>query len=629
MNLPDLSHLHSEISRLAGIVLLMQGACAYAAPAPEPESLLLARNGKSAYRIVIAEKASPSVLHGAEELQTFLNEITGATLPIVSDREPLAEKEILLGNSAHVAQAGISMDFASLGLEGYHLKTEGKRLLIAGGSVRGALYGVYGFLEDHLGCRWFAPDVRHIPQRKKLKIPPLDDRQIPKLEYRDVFTFECFDGDWAARNRSTSQFARLEEKHGGKTGIVSLAHTFYALVPPSQHFDTHPEYFSLVNGARLRDDNYGQLCCTNKEVIEICIQETLSQMRANPTMRVFSVSQSDTFPEAPNYCECENCQKLAREEESQMGPVLALVNRVAEAVEREFPENTVETLAYRWTRKPPKNLRPRKNVLICLCTAECCFVHPFESCDYAQSRAFRDDIEAWGKTGARLWVWNYVTSFSDYLLPFPSQRYLRQNIRFFVRSGVTGIFEQDAYNTPNSELAALGGYMTAKFLWNPDYDEDKAAREFLAAYYGPAAKPIRRYMDLLNERVEEENIHLGIDAAILARPSSAHVKKDFLLRANRLWETAERKAADNPEFLKRVQTSRLSVDYAIVERTRMALSGNLPIDDALHALARTRVEQYLKNLEAAGIERLCEWRPFDLSQYIKDLTKELGVPSPE
>ena len=38
---------------------------------------------------------------------------------------------------------------------------------------------------------------------------------------------------------------------------------------------------------------------------------------------------------------------------------------------------------------------------------------------------------------------------------------------------------------------ALGGYLTAKFLWNPDYDENRAIDEFLDGYYGKAAAPIR------------------------------------------------------------------------------------------------------------------------------------------
>ena len=40
-----------------------------------PKSLLLAEGGRTDYRIVVADDASLSTRHGAEELQVFLGEI--------------------------------------------------------------------------------------------------------------------------------------------------------------------------------------------------------------------------------------------------------------------------------------------------------------------------------------------------------------------------------------------------------------------------------------------------------------------------------------------------------------------------------------------------------------------------
>jgi hypothetical protein len=599
------------------------------------ETTVLVENGRSAWRIVVAEDASLSIKHAAHELQGFVAEMTGAKLPIVTDRQPLADCEILIGDSAHLRQSGVSVDIPSLGAEGYHLKTAGRRLVIAGGPLRGALYGVYGLLEDHWGCRWFTPEVSRIPRVKRLELPALDERVIPPLEYREVGLWDAFDGDWAARNRLNSHDALLTERHGGKIAFGRkglpygwFVHTFYLMVPPSEYYNSHPEYFSLVGGKRPGDPNYGQLCCTNEEVIRLCTKAVLAAMKAEPDAHYFSVSQSDTFPEAPNYCECERCQKLARAEESQMAPVLALVNRVAEAVEREFPQNTVETLAYRWTRKPPKTMRPRQNVVVRLCDAECCFVHPLETCDYEECRKFREDIKAWSKTGARFWVWNYVTSFGEYLLPFPSQQVQGENIRFFARNGARGVFEQDAWSTFDSELAALGGYMMAKSLWNPNYDETRARDEFLAAYYGPAAEQVRQYMALLADRVKKNNIHLGIDMAVLGHVGSPHVSDDLLLAADAIWETAERNASANAATLRRVKVSRMSVDYAIVERARLELAGRLPLNPSLKALALKRFDPYLKTLATSRITSLSEGVPLNLRQYRESLAAGLGIAKP-
>jgi len=597
---------------VTGLALLV----AASRPAPA-EDLVLAENGKSACAIVVAADASPSTRHGAEELQTFLREMTGAELTILADTEPVGEREIILGDNRHLQSLGLAIDFNELGNEGYVIRTVGKHLVIAGGALRGNMYGVYGLLEDHLGCRWFAPCVSRIPKHERLAIGPIDDKQVPVLEYREPFTFDCFDGDWCARNRVNSSGGRLEAKHGGKVrfGGGFFVHTFNRLVPPDKYFDEHPEYFSLVKGKRLKERS--QLCCTNEDVIRICTEEILKAMRAQPDAFVFSVSQNDWH----NYCECDACQALAKREDSQIAPVLALVNRVAEAVEKEFPDRAIETLAYQWTRRPPKSMRPRSNVIVRLCSIECCFSHPLATCDSDANQKFRDDIQRWAKVSNRLWVWDYVTDFRHYLLPFPNQRVRNDNIQFFVANNVRGIFEQDTYNTPHSELAALGGYLTAKFLWNPDYDEETAMAEFLAGYYGKAAAPIRRYIDALHDRAERENIHVNI----WVPPSHPHLTDELLVQADLLWQQAEDAVARDPKVLRRVQLSRMSVDYAILERARAQASAGNRDKPPLGPLAARRFEPFTKTLQSCDLTRLMEWQAVDKADYRKKLAEALGI----
>jgi len=581
------------------------------------DELVLADRGRSSYRIVVAPDASPSTQHGAEELAKFLEEMTGAKLPIISDTGPIGPREIILGENAHLRSLGLKIDFADLGHEGYVIRTVGRHLVIAGGRLRGDMYGVYGLLEDHLGCRWFAPGVSRIPKRTRLTVGPIDQVQIPRLEYREPFTYDCFDGDWCARNRVNSSAARLEEKHGGKVRFGSgfFVHTFNRLVPPEKYFDEHPEYFSLVKGKRLKERT--QLCCTNEDVIRLATEGILAAMRAQPEAFVFSVSQNDWH----NYCQCEKCRALAEREDSQIAPVLRLVNRVAEAVEKEFPDKAVETLAYQWTRRPPKSMRPRPNVIIRLSSIECCFSHPLATCNSEANRKFCEDLRRWAKVSDRLWVWDYVTDFRHYLLPFPNQRVRNDNIRLFVENNVTGIFEQDTYNSPHSELAALGGYLTAKFLWDPDYDEQTAIREFLEGYYGQAAGRIREYLDLLHDLPQRENVHVNI----WAPPTSPHLTNALLERANELWEAAERDVADEPDVLHRVRISRMSVDYAILERAR-ALARKRHLDRApLAAVAARRFEPFFDVLQSSGLTRIREWDTLDVADYRAQLAAALGV----
>jgi hypothetical protein len=575
------------------------------------EELVLADGGRSEYRIVVADDASPSTKYAAGELQQFLQQISGAKLPIVSDRQPPEAKEIVLGANARQKQLDLKLDLPALGDEGYVIETVGERLVIAGGALRGNLYGVYGLLEDHLGCRWFTPDVSRIPKRERLAVAPIRERQIPALEYREPFTYDCFDGDWCARNRMNSNSGRLEARHGGKVSFVPgyFVHTFSSLVPPGEFFAAHPEYFSLVQGKR--QGGYAQLCCTNEDVIRICAERTLEALRKHPEANVISVSQNDCFLN----CECEKCQALAKSEGSQMAPVLQLVNRVAEAVEKGYPGKAVETLAYQWTRQPPKKLRPRKNVIIRLCSIECCFSHPLAACDSPQNKKFLADIEGWSKTGSRLWVWDYTTDFSGYLMPHPNQRVRGPNVRFFVEHGVKGIFEQDTYETPHGEMSELGGYLTAKLLWNPKCDEKKAYGEFLDAYYGPATEPIAKYLDLIHDYAERQNVHVGINAQV----STPHLTDEMLLKANDLWQEAENRVQNDAPLLQRVKLSRMSVDWIVMERARLEKSRPETANPELKKLAAVRFEPFIAALRSGGVLRLREGAPLNIDEYRKGL----------
>jgi hypothetical protein len=593
-------HMRSLLAIALTVAVLARGTRA--------QDLVIAEAGTSAFRIVVAAEASPSTSYAAAELQHWLREMTGAELPVVSlaagpEAAAPSEHEIILGDARHprLAALKVEIDFGVLGKEGYVLRTVGPHLVIAGSGMRGALYGVYGLLEDHLGCRWFTPTVSRIPQRPRLALAPLAETKVPRLEYREPFVKDCFDGDWCARNRMNSNAAALTEKHGGKVSYHGFVHTFFELVPPATYYQEHPEYFPLVGGQRL--NGYTQLCCTNEEVIRIITEEIRRRMREHPEATVFSVSQNDTG----SNCQCPECQKLADQEGTHAAPVLYLVNRVAEAVEKEFPDKAIDTLAYTWTRKPPRTLRPRPNVIVRLCSIECCFAHPLATCDSPENKAFREDIIGWGKVCDRLWIWDYTTSFANYFVPFPNRRVLKPNIRFFADNHVTGIFEEDTYTTLAGEFNLLDGYLQAKFLWDPDCDEGKAMDEFLSGVYGSAAGPIRRYIDLLEDKVAKENIHLHIWEGAGAR----YLTDDVLAETDRLWEEAEAAVADQAEVLERVRLARLSPDWALIERTQGAVTKPYRIENGRYvadvdAKFAARVNRFFTGCERGGVTALNE-----------------------
>ena len=531
------------------------------------ERLLLADNGRSDYRIVIGKSASPSEKHAAQELQMFLQRISGARLPVVTDEEPVGDHEIILGDNAHLRSTGADVDLAQLGDEGFVIRTAPPHLIIAGGRQRGTMYGVYTFLEDHLGCRWFSSKVSRIPRLERIELGAINERQVPVLEYREPFSADAFDADWAARNRMNSASARLTAEQGGKIIYYPFVHSFYGLIPPDKYFPQHPEWFSEVGGKRTHDG--AQLCLTNEALVQEAIKNVKAWIKDHPDANIISVSQNDTG----GWCTCDKCRALEQQEGGvHSAPIVYFVNRVAEAIADEYPNVAIDTLAYSYSRQPPRTLKPRPNVIIRLCSIECCFSHPLATDDYGQNVSFRDDIQGWFKLTKRIYIWDYVCDFANYIMPWPNLRVLGPNIKFFVDHGVRGIFEEGCYNTLGGDMAELKAYVMAKCLWNPNYDVEKAVSEFIAAYYGPAARPIREYLDLLHDKVEQDHIHIQIWTG----PNAPYLTPEIIARADQLFDEAERLAANDAACLEHVKALRLSLQYVKMSQAR---PGYAVVDD--------------------------------------------------
>lgn len=587
--------------------------------------LRLTKDGKTAYRIVVPADAPEATRWAGAELQHWLKEMSGADFPVVTDKDPLPEHAIVLGPGRHLDALGVEFEAAKPGPEVYLLRTVGNHLVIVGEGKRGTMYGVFGLLEEHLGCRWFAPGVQHIPKVETLDLPNLDEVKRPSFEYRSNYVKDCWDGPWTARNRlnGDSGSGHLTAEFGGgmKYGPGSRGHTSLRLVPPSAYFEEHPEYFCLRNGKRVPRD----LCWSNHEALEIALDQIREDMRAHPEATVFSVSQMDGNDWA---CHCDQCTKISEREGSDMGPVLIFVNKVAEAIEDEFPQNAIITFAYRWTRVPTKTVQPRDNVILFLCDIECCFAHPMTECDMPANRAFVKQIEEWSRISKRLWIWNYETNFHHYMLPFPNYHTWAPNYRFFRDHHVTGLFTQDDYQNRNAELGAFGGYVRAKLLWDVDRDPEPAMREFLDGYYGPAARPMRAYMELLMGKVVDENIHM----LIYDMYPWAYLPEDVMEKADRFFDEAEALVADQPEFLERVRIARLSLDYAIIEHLRRGATVDTSRVDEEQSLYYTdnpdldrRIRRFLPLADKAGVTTLQEGY-FDLTSRIADLVVKPEVP---
>ena len=567
---------------------------------------LAVRGHAPEYAIVRAADASASVKYAAEELRDFTERMTGVRLPIVTDEGPLPPKAIVLRKNAS-------------GDDAFRLVARPPHLYVEGSDVRGVLYGVYELLERYGGCRWYASWHTVVPARDAFSVPDdLDDAQAPAFLCRDVHWWDYFKGDFAARNRVNGGLNKLKERHGGNTwrfgGGLGNCHTFERLLPPDKYFDEHPEYFSMVNGVRLKERT--QLCLTNPDVLRLVTSNVLARIRKDPGAKFYGVSQNDWR----NWCECPACKAVDDEEGSHAGTVVRFVNAIAEAVEKEFPDKIIETLAYQYTRHAPKKTKLRHNVIPCLCSIECDFSRPLATSPCPDNVSFLKDIEDWNRQTDCLYVWDYVTDFRCYPHPFPNVYVMQENVKFFRDHGVKMLFEQGACQGRHAGFAELKGWLLAKWMWNPDLPAEPLIADFFNGYYGKAAPIVRAVFDEAHRR---EAAYVGTDPSrtlkIYEDVTSAKCREvlddDFVAWAQEQMKKAEEAVSGEPPvYSYNVRMTAFSFDYIRLERLRRGKAldfTNRPTTAGGSQLAAT--EKEMQTLAQSLLARMDEAKDIRLS----------------
>jgi hypothetical protein len=587
------------LKTLGGSLALLKAGGTDARAVTKP--LELTRDGHSTYSIVISREASLSEKRGSEELQRFLEEMSGAHLPIVTDAEKARGNLVLVGKSDYVDSLRLQIPFASLGAEGFAVKTAGNHLVIAGGRQRGTMYGVYTFLEK-LGCRWFATDVSRIPKLPTLTVQPLDEIHKPAFEYREPFFSEAMDRDWAARNKMNGDHLNLDASTGGKVQYYPFVHSFYSLIPPKQYFQDHPEYFSFVDGRR-RGEN-AQLCLTNSDVLRLVTQKVFEWIQQHPAATIFSVSQNDSW----GWCECKNCLRVEQEEGgAHSGPVLRFVNAVAAEVAKKYPDKLIDTLAYAYTEAPPAKVRPLPNVRVRMCPIGACQAHPYEKCRY--DTYIMNHLHAWRKiTDSALYIWHYNTDFSHYLRPFPDFGELAADIPMYRRHGVVGLFMEGGVSAGGgAENGALRSYVMARLLWDTNTDVRRDIEEFHQAFYGKASPAMLAYFDLLQRAVSFPPAGKGDHCWCCSSP---HFSDDFLAQAKQLFGRAQADA-EGEAVRKRVRQAQLSLDYLEFVRAKKYAVRSGVYEPADLADVRNRYQSLISQAQSFGITDLGEGKSLE------------------
>ena len=445
-----------------------------AAAAEKENGIELFADNATDYRIVYRATDDAAINTAISELKTALLKYC-ASVSVVTDESAPIEHEIVIG--ATNREFALRSPLQKVGA--YVVATVGEKLFIYAENTYGITNGIYGFMEDYLGCMFFDSTTTHYAALTKLVLPQLYDEQTPAFDHREL----CDRDAW------TSLFGQKLRVRSDEVFDEDTCHTTSWLLN-DKRITVDPSRLATVKSAMnkvLAEAQSLQLCFSNPDVIDV-LEEFVMERIDNYEEREgltfwWDISQADSMV----YCECDECMRLAAEHGGNPAAALYLcVNEIA----RRHPELHFSTLAYQYGSTPPTGIEFPDNVMIKWCVMAAYgrndFGAPLSEKKSAVAEQEYNELVGWSKLTDKIYVWDYITNYFYYMIPFPCLDAMAGNIKLYKESSVQGVFVEAA---PNSRAAwdRIKANLAAHLLWNPDIDYKQFIGKFMTLYYGKEA----------------------------------------------------------------------------------------------------------------------------------------------
>lgn len=583
---------------------------------PLMADLVLVEDGVSRAPIVIFEDAPPLTRQAADELATYIEQISGAKPAVIEGQpDPLPAHAIWVGYQPVLKTLFPDLDFEFQHPEEQVIAANDDHVVIAGRDIwdpallvvtndRGKTingvqqeYGthnaVYTFLHDQLDIRWLWPGERDVPQRATIALEPFVHRYHPQIRARGgLLAYNLFERagpsgmddptyyDGGPQSAYWLRAQRLQLSELPSMGGHGPWKTWWM-----RFHETHPEYFALQpDGTRggvakptpgdLRSVDNVKMCESNPDIVPQWLADVEEELKQNPGKRVFNVSPLDGWTRG--HCVCENCrawdhpdgpirspyvwQGLVQKYVALTDRDVTFANRLARALKERYPDKElyVYMLAYGHSRPAPIEAVPDDNVIIGNVAN---FLLRSDMHDRGSTTGVphRKNYEDWGKV-TKLQFWRPNTgSPVGWQTGLPDVSFQRtiDDMKFAAEHGAMGLFVD--YIREHWSTQAPMYYLMAQLTWNPYQDGQAILDDFYSRAYGPAVKEMTAYWTYL-EQIREECY--GTE-----KPGAAdHDIMDFyneerLSKAFELLDQATAKVAQDETYSRRVEFARVGLEF--------------------------------------------------------------------
>ncbi|MBP5639042.1 MAG: DUF4838 domain-containing protein [Victivallales bacterium] len=451
------------------------------------KQITFAEADKPRATIVTPQNAPEKIATAARNLQKYIVKICGVQLPIRTDGKRVAGTGLYIGHCEGSPECTLAKAGASW--EGYVIEERDGNLYFTGLNPTPVAFGVYSFIEEDLGVRWYAPgDLwEKVPKAKKSGNLSVDVRPrtvvpgtSPRIWSSHNWSSEW--NEWNVRNKTC------------KSEVISkrnFQNRIYQIFPVEKYAKEHPEYYPLMrNGKRYippKGDVYWRPCESNPEVQRIVVDYINDFFDKNPTQDSFSIGMDDVS----HLCCCPNCRAMddapdSFEYQRFSDRHYKFVNIIAKEVAKTHPDKFIGTLIYAIALQPPKQVPVMEpNVFGYITETSAAWWMP------GQKKIDHDLTSEWRRRIQHLSRYDYYGFAS--MTPRYYPHYVDEQMKYDKSLGLEGMYIEVYTFLP---LTTPMIWLTAKLQWDASQDADKLLDDFMTIY-GPAKQQMARFWALL------------------------------------------------------------------------------------------------------------------------------------
>jgi hypothetical protein len=490
----------------------------------------LVEKGNSSHVIYLSRHASTVEKFAADELQKYIEQVSGARLPIKISDGPERTPGIYIGQSS-ARYLDTKITDAYPGLDGFVMKTIGNDIVLAGGEERGTLYAVYELLEA-IGCRWYAPGFafygdagsEFVPKLRDIHLPNLDTVEHPSYKFRKKYVEEGWTHivanlkqmiDWMAKARLNVLSHPIDYQHWGrvkwdnvrealvpelkKRGIMVEVggHGYPNFLPPERYFKDHPDWFAEIGGKRTSSP-HAVFNTSNKDALATFTRNVLKYLGDHPEIDILDLWPPD------NARWSEDAQSLAQGSPARRQALI--LNTVAQAAREKFPRTKIEFIAYQTYLSPPENIEIDSNVVMDFCPIRQTFAYPIFDDRAEQNVPYKEALSKWFQRDAfkgDIGIYSYYRRYVWRSLPVVMPNLVASEMRWYRKLGVTSL---SSYSEPGDWFTyELLHYAIARLSWNVDTNIPLLIREYCNNRYRAAGESVARYFQILEQTLPKQN----------------------------------------------------------------------------------------------------------------------------